>query len=185
MKKIAILLTSGLILIMSCSKDTNTTSNTVVGTWVFTNQITNSFAYPSALTNPFPIGVTNWTTSFDSIKIIFDKTGSYTFLNFNLPVDKGEYRITSDSFIIIKPSTAGFVKFNYSFVSVTFSTGTTSTPAPPYPDFKFSSDTILFKKSTNNKIVFSGKWLTKANNPILPGNDTLILHQSFNYFTKQ
>jgi hypothetical protein len=186
MIKIANVLIVGLILIVSCSKNDNPVSNTVVGTWIFTNQSTNSFAYPSVLTNnPYPVGSTSWFTSSDSIKISFDNNGNYTFSNFRLPVDNGKYIVAQDSFIIIKPDTAGFIKFNYSLPAITFSSGTTPLPISPYLDFHFSSDTILFKKSTNNNIVFSALWLTKAKNPVISSNDTIILNQSLNYFKRQ
>lgn len=185
MKNVATGLFLSLTLIVSCSKNDNSASNSVVGTWIFTNQLINSFAYPSVLTNHVPIGSASWSTAFDSVKISFDNNGNYTFSNFHLPVDKGKYIISQDSFIIIKPDTAGFIKFNYSLPSVTFSSGTTPVQISPYSDFHFSTDTILFKKSTNSNIVFSGLWLTKAKNPIIPSNDTLILNQSFNYFKRQ
>jgi hypothetical protein len=185
MKKIAIGFALSLTLLISCSKDDNSGSNAIVGTWVFTSRATNSFAYPSVLTNPFPIGSSSWSTSSDSIKISFDNKGSYTFLNFNLPVDKGNYVIAQDSFLIIKPDTADFVKFNYSLSSVAFSSGTSPAPVSPYNDFHFSSDTIIMKKSANNEITFSTFWLTKAQNPIIPSNDTLILNHSLNNFKRQ
>ena len=185
MKKIAFKLALSLTLFASCSKHDNSASNSIIGTWVFTSQVTTSFAYPSFLTNPFPVGSSSWSTSSDSIKISFDNTGNYIFFNFKLPADKGKYVIAQDSFLIIKPDTAGFVKFNYSLPSITFSPGTSPVPVPPYNDFHFSSDTILIKKSTINNIAFSGIWLTKAKNQILPGNDTLILNYSVNNFRRQ
>lgn len=172
--------------IVSCSKSDISSGNAVVGTWVFTNQLTNSFAYPSVLTNPFPVGNTSWSTSVDSIKITFDNNGNYTFWNFHLPVDNGKYFIAQDSFIIIKPDTADFVKFNYSLPLLTGGTGIPPVPVySPYSNFHFSSDTILFNKSTSNNIVFSGAWLTKANSPIIPSNDTLILNQTLSYFKRK
>ena len=173
-------------LIVSCSKNDVSPTKAVVGTWIFTNQLTNSFAYPSVFTNPFPIGNTSWSTNVDSIKITFDKNGNYTFWNFHLPIDNGKYSIAQDSFIIIKPDTADFVKFNYSLPLLTVGTGIPPIGVySPYSNFHFSSDTILFKKSASNNIVFSGAWLTKASNPIIPGNDTLILNQSLNYFKRE
>jgi|SRR6188474_1290255 len=186
MQKIFIALILCLTLIVSCSKSDVSPTNAVVGTWIFTNQLTNSFAYPSVLTNPFSVGNTSWSTTFDSIKITFDNNGSYTFWNFHLPVDNGKYSIAQDSFIIIKPDTADFVKFNYSLPLLTGGTGIPPILVySPYSNFHFSSDTILFKKSTSNNIVFSGAWLTKATYPIIPSNDTLILNQSLNYFKRE
>jgi hypothetical protein len=173
------------ISLISCSKNDDSVSNPVVGTWVFTNRVTNSFAYPSVLTNPFPIGSSSWSVSSDSIKISFDNDGNYTFLNFNLPVDKGSYILAQDSFLIIKPDSADFIRFNYSLSSVGFSSGTNPDPVPPYHDFRFSSDTVVMKKSTNNNITFAALWLTKAQNPIIPSNDTLILNYSLSNFKRQ
>lgn len=173
------------ISLISCSKTDDSVSNPVVGTWVFTNRVTNSFAYPSVLTNPFPIQSSSWSISSDSIKIRFDNDGNYTFLNFNLPVDKGSYVLAQDSLLIIKPDSADFIRFNYSLSSVTFSSGTNPAPVPPYNDFRFSSDTIVIKKSTNNSITFSAIWLAKAQNPIIPSNDTLILNNSLSNFKRQ
>jgi hypothetical protein len=174
-----------LAFMVSCSKSDVSPTNAVVGTWIFTNQFTNSFAYPSGLTSPFPVANTSWSTTVDSIKITFDDNGNYTFWNFHLPVDKGTYSIAQDSFIIIKPDTADFVRFNYSLPVLTTGTGIPPVVVySPYSNFHFSSDTILFNKSTNNNIVFSGVWLTKADNPIIPSNDTLILNQSLNYFKR-
>ncbi|MGF7229931.1 hypothetical protein [Arachidicoccus sp.] len=176
-----------LTFLVSCSKSDISSNNTVVGTWIFTNQTINSYAYPAVLTNsPFPIQNSTSSTTLDSIKITFDNSGNYTFRNFHLPIDNGKYTIVQDSFIIIKPDTAAFIKFNYSLPS--FTTGTGNQPPSgysPYTNFHFSTDTILFKKSTNNNITFSGTWLTKATSPILPSNDTLILNQSLNYFRRQ
>src|SRR6476661_3081944 len=167
MVKIFIAVILCLTLIVSCSKSDVSPANAVVGTWIFTNQLTNSFAYPSVLTNPFPFGNTRWSTTVDSIKITFDNNGNYTFWNFHLPIDNGKYSIAQDSFIIIKPDTADFVKFNYSLPLLTVGTGIPPIGVySPYSNFHFSSDTILFKKSASNNIVFSGAWLTKASNPI-------------------
>ena len=89
MQKFFIGLILSLTLIISCLKSDVSSANAVVGTCVFTNQLTNSFAYPSVLTNPFPVGNTTWSTNVDSIKITFDNNGNYTFRNFHLPVDNG------------------------------------------------------------------------------------------------
>lgn len=177
----------GFTLLVSCSKSDSSPSNIIVGTWIFTNQLTLSYAYPSGLTNnPFPIGSSSSSTTLDSIKITFDNNGNYAFRNFHFPVDNGKYMIVQDSFIIIKPDTADFVKFNYSLPSYSFGTGIPQNPVNlPYSNFHFSSDTILYKKSTSNNIIFSGSWLSKANSPIIPGNDTLILNQSLNYFRRE
>lgn len=173
-----------LTLITSCSKNDN--SNALIGTWTFTNQSINSFAYPSVLNNnSFPVGVSTWSIAVDSIKLTFDNSGNYTFSNFHLPVDKGKYTIVKDSFLVIKPDTSDFVKFNYSLQSGTFGSGIPPTPVySPYSNFHFSTDTVIFKL-TNNNIVFSGIWVTKANHPINPSNDTLLLNQSLNYFKRQ
>jgi hypothetical protein len=185
MKTFLIVFSLSWISLISCSKNDHSVSDPVVGTWVFTNRVTNSFAYPSVLTNPFPIGSSSWSISSDSIQISFDNDGNYTFLNFNLPVDKGSYILAQDSFLIIKPVSSDFIKFNYSLSSVGFSSGTNPAPVPPYNDFRFSSDTIVMKKPTDNNITFSALWLTKAQNPIIPSNDTLILNYCLSNFKRQ
>ena len=125
MKKIVFGYVLGLALLISCSKNDSAISNEIAGTWVFTGQVINSFAYPSVLTNPFPIASSGLSTSLDSIKITFDNNGNYTFSNFKLPVDRGTYKIVKDSMLVINPDTAAFVKFNYSLTSVTFSSAVT------------------------------------------------------------
>lgn len=180
---------SGLLLsmtfIVSCSKNDTLNSNILVGSWTFTNQAINSFAYPSVLNNnPFPVGTSTMSIAIDSIKLTFDNAGNYTFSNFHLPVDKGKYTIVQDSLLVIKPDTSDFVKFNYTLQSVTFVSGIPPVPIySPYSSFHFSTDTIRFKL-TNNNIIFSGVWVTKANHPIIPSNDTLLLNQSLNYFKR-
>ena len=184
MNKLILGLALSFMLLVSCSKSDNANSIGLAGTWIFTERVSNSFAYPSVLINPYPIASSRWVTSLDSIKITFDNNGNYEFSNFNLPVDKGRY-IVKDSFLIINPDTSGFVKFNYSLISVAFSPVTTPVQYSPYQDFHFSSDTILIKKTTSHNVSFSTQWLTKATSPILPGNDTLILNHSVNNFKRQ
>jgi hypothetical protein len=103
MQKIFIPLMPSLALTVLCSKSDVSPANAIIGTWIFTNQLTNSFAYPSVLTSPFAVSNASWSTTLDSIKITFDNNGNYTFWNFHLPVDKGKYSIAQDSLIIIKP----------------------------------------------------------------------------------
>ena len=78
-----------LIIITSCTKDNNSPSNSIAGTWIFTNQFNQTYSYPSILNNPFPISVSSWTISGDSIKATFDNNGNYSFVNFRSPVDYG------------------------------------------------------------------------------------------------
>lgn len=191
MKRLFIGLILILTLFVSCSKNNTQTSSSVVGTWIFTNRSIASYAYPSVLTNnPFPIAISSSSTTIDSIKVTFDNNGNYSFINYHLPIDNGTYIVVQDSFIVISPDTAGFVKFNYTLPTLIGANDTTPgvPPVPiyaPYANFQYTSDTILFKKSANNNIIFSGAWLTKANQPIIPSNDTLVLNQSLNYFKKQ
>jgi len=175
-----------LALILSCSKSNDKPANDISGTWVFTHQVVFSYAYPSVLTQPYPISTSNWATTYDSIRIHFDGAGNYSFLNFRWPVDQGKYTIAQDSFLIIKPDTADFIKFNYMLPGFSAYNGTDTIvlPTSPYAGFKFSSDTLLFKKSGND-IVFSGAWFTRANAPVIPSNDTIMLNQSASYFKKQ
>jgi hypothetical protein len=171
---------------LACSKSNNPPSNAIEGTWIFTNQSTFSYPYPEVLTNPLPFTATSSSTTVDSIKISFYNNGTYTFSNFKLPIDNGTYVIAQDSFLIIKPDTSGFVKYNYTLPLIYSFTGPNPPPAPPpYAGFIFTSDTILFKKSDNKTIAFSGVWLAKSNSPIIPSNDTIILNQCINYFKLQ
>jgi hypothetical protein len=185
MIRTAIAFTITLLLLTSCSKTENPAANKLVGTWIFTNRISTSFAYPSVLTNPFPLASSSWSISMDSIKISFDNSGNFIFSNFNLPVDKGKYVVVKDSILIIDPDTAGLVKFNYSLISLTNSSTTGPVQYLPYQDFRFSSDTIIMKGLTSNHLSLSTNWLTKATNPIIPSNDTLILNASVNNFKRQ
>ncbi len=191
MKKSFIGLLISLAIVSSCSKKDSLPSTALVGKWVFTNQVITSFAYPWVLhNNSFPIATSNFSTTLDSIQIVFDNNGNYIFRNFHLPIDNGTYTIAQDSFIIINPPTADFVKFNYVMPSLSAFVDTLPGVIPPatytpYSNFQYTSDTILFRKTSNNGLVFSGSWLIKASQPLIPTNDTLILNQSFNYFKKQ
>jgi hypothetical protein len=191
MKLLFIALSFIFTLFVSCKKNNPQQQNSIVGSWIFTNQSTVSYAYPSVLNdNPFPIASSTSSTTVDSIKITFDNSLSYTFANFRLPIDNGTYIIAQDSFLVINPDTAGFVKFNYTVPTITAIVDTTPgvLPVPvyaPYSNFHYVSDTILFKKTMANNIVFSGVAVTKANQPILPSNDTLVLTIISNYFKKQ
>ncbi len=176
------------IIFTSCSKSDQGIAG-ITGTWIFTNSAVFSYAYPSVLTgNTNPIGVSTGSTSLDSCRITFNSNDSYSFTNFRQPADNGEYTITQDSFLVIKPDTADFVKFNYTPPTLIAITDTLPAHPPsysPYTGFQYSTDTILFKKTSNNNIVFSGAWIGKAAQPILPGNDTLILYVSYHYFKRQ
>jgi len=184
MKLIALLLL--LTLGLACSRTNNSPANAIAGTWIFTNQSTFSYAYPDVLTNPLPFATGRYTTTIDSIKISFFNNGTYAFSNFRLPIDNGTYIIAQDSLLIIKPDTSGFVKYNYTLpVTYSFTGPNPPLTPPPYAGFIFTSDTILFKKSNNNTIAFSGIWLAKAVSPIIPSNDTIILNQCINYFKLQ
>lgn len=165
----------------SCSKSGSELSSKVVGTWAFTNQFGQSFSYPSILQNPFPFSVSNWSISVDSVKVSFDNTGSYSFSNFRLPIDRGTYSIVQDSLLVIKPDTAGLIKFCYSTPTLTAGTGIPPV-AIPYSNFRFSSDTILFTKTSDNKLVFTTFWLSKAAQPLQPGLDTIIINKAVSYF---
>ena len=173
-----------LLVITSCSKSNSSPSNSIVGTWIFTNQITFSNPYPAILTNMNPLVNSTYAISSDSINVTFSNNGDYSFSNFHLPVDKGTYSIVQDSFLVIKPDTSDFVKFNYTLPTVVFGTGTSTNQPLPYAGFQFTSDTILFKR-TNNNIAFTGAWLAKADRPLQPSGDTILLNQVINYFKKQ
>src|SRR5215467_15177994 len=100
-----------LTLFLSCNKNSTQQSNSVVGTWIFTNQTTVSYAYPSVLNNDtFPIANSTASTTSDSIRVTFDNNGNYTFMNYRLAADNGTYIISQDSFMVINPDTAGFIK---------------------------------------------------------------------------
>lgn len=191
MKLLFIALAFVFTLFISCKKNNAEPSNSIAGTWVFTNQSTVSYAYPSVLNNnSFPIASSTSSTTIDSIKIIFDNSLNYTFANYRLRTDNGTYTIAQDSFLVIKPDTADFVKFNYTVPTITAIADTTPgiLPIPvyaPYSNFHYVSDTILFKKTTANTIIFSGVAVTKSNQPIFPSNDTLVLTIISNYFKKQ
>jgi hypothetical protein len=175
-----------LIIIAACNKDNNSPVNSIVGTWVFTNQFNQSFSYPSVLNNPFPISVSSWTISSDSIKATFDNNGNYSFVNFRLPIDKGTYTVLHDSLLVIKPDTSGFVKFCYTTPIFYALSWIPDTPLPqlPYASFHFTSDTILFKM-TNTNILFTAFWLTKPASPLIPSGDTIIINQANSNFKRR
>jgi hypothetical protein len=175
-----------LIIITSCTKDNNSGRSAIAGTWIFTNQVSQSNSYPSALINPYPISIASWTISSDSIKAIFDKDGNYTFTNFSLPIDKGTYTILHDSLLIINPDTSGFVKFCYTAPAFYGFSWTPQIPLPqlPYSDFYFTSDTILFKKTNTDNITFTAFWFKKASSPIQPSGDTIIINQATSNFKR-
>ncbi|WP_462222685.1 hypothetical protein [Ferruginibacter sp.] len=181
------LIATCLIVIASCNKDNNLPPNSIVGTWIFTNQFTQTYSYPSILNNPFPISVSSWTISGDSIKATFDNNGNYSFVNFRSPIDNGTYTILHDSLLIIKPDTSGFIKFCYTTLNFYAFSWTPGTPLPqlPYSNFHFTSDTILFKKSNVDNIIFTAFWLTKASRPLLPSGDTIIINQANSNFKKR
>lgn len=172
-----------LIVLFGCSKSDNIPSNKIEGTWAFTNQLGRSFSYPSILTDPLPFSVSSWSIAVDSIKVTFDNKGNYTFSNFQLPIDRGSYSIVQDSLLIIKPDTAGLLKFSYS--TPTLSAGSGIPPIYiPYSNFYFSSDTILFKNPSADKLVFATFWLSKAFQPIQPSMDTLVINQAISNFKR-
>ncbi len=175
-----------LIIISSCTKDNNSPSNAIVGNWIFTNQFNQTYSYPAFLNNPSPISVSSWTISSDSIKITFDNSGNYSFVNFRYPIDNGTYAILHDSLLVIKPDTSGFVKFCYTTPYFYTFSWTPGIPLPqlPYSNFHFTSDTILFKKSNVDNITFTAFWLTKASTPLLPSGDTIIINQANSSFKK-
>lgn len=172
-----------LIILSACSKSGEPPSNKIVGTWAFTNQLGKSFSYPSILTNPLPFSVSSWSVSVDSIKVTFNNNGSYSFSNFRLPTDRGSYSIVQDSLLVIKPDTAGFIKFCYSTPTLTAGSGTLPIYIP-YSNFYFSSDTILFKKLTADQIAFTSFWLSKPSQPIQPSLDTIVINQAVSYFKR-
>ncbi len=182
------------VLFVACSKKSSSPSDSLAGTWIFTNQLTqSSVPVSTSLIGSSPSVTTSWTAPADSIKITFDGNGSYTFLNFHLPIDRGTYTILKDSFLVIHPDTADFVKFNYTLPVIGFS-GTVTTPTSPtttpllptyvpYTNFHFVSDTILFRKATDNsKLTFIGTWRTTQ---AAPANDTIVLNQCTNFFIRQ
>lgn len=177
------------MLILSCSKNSETSStNPIVGSWRFTNQTNISFPYPSGLNNPFATGTSNFIISNDSIKVSFDNNGNYFFSNFRLPIDIGTYKIIQDSFLIIKPDTAGLIKFCYN-VPV-FIGGTGLPPNPilltpfPYTNFQFSSDTIILKISNNSEVDFTAYRFTKRAIPYLPSGDTITSNKITSNFIR-
>ncbi|MEO5889384.1 MAG: hypothetical protein ABIQ31_03985, partial [Ferruginibacter sp.] len=72
-------------LIAGCSKDDGLPPANITGEWAFTNQFSQSFAFPSVLKNPFPVSTSSWMVSNDSTKIMFDTHGNYSFYNFRMP----------------------------------------------------------------------------------------------------
>jgi hypothetical protein len=171
---------------VACNKHDNP-SNAVVGTWVFTNQFNKFYSYPSVVTDPNPISASTWSLSYDSIKVRFENNRNFTFTNFRLPIANGTYTIVQDSLLVIKPDTSSFIKFCYSTPTVTF--GSFIPPpvqqiALPYANFHFTSDTILFRKSSANDLAFTTFWFTK-NTARQPSRDTLTLNEANSYFKRQ
>jgi hypothetical protein len=185
--KFTYLIISYLSVLASCNKNESPATNAIVGTWVFTNQFSQTYSYPSFLTNTNPISVSTWSISSDSIKATFDNNGNYSFEKFRSPIDYGKYTIFNDSLLIIKPDTSGFVKFCYTSPTFYVSSWIPGTPLPQLPNvnFHFTSDTILFKKSNTDNIMFTAFWLTKSSTPVLPSGDTIIINQANSYFKKQ
>ena len=176
------------MMIASCTKDDDSSSTAIAGTWIFTNQFSQSYSYPSVLlNNPYPISVSQWMVSNDSIKVTFDNSGHYSFSNSRFPVDTGTYTIIHDSLLIIKPDTSAFVKFCYTTPNFYGFSWTPGIPLPqlPYANFHFTSDTILFKKPGANSIIFTAFWLTKAAAPLIPSGDTIIVNQASSSFKKR
>lgn len=188
MKYLALIRLAFLICVfVACNKKDNP-SNSVVGSWVFTNQFNKFYSYPSVVTDPNPISASTWSLSYDSIKITFENNGNFTFTNFRLPVAKGTYSILQDSLLLIKPDTSAFIKFCYSTPTATFGSFIPQIPiqqvALPYANFRFTSDTMLFRKSSATNLAFTTFWFTK-NTPRQPSRDTLTLNEVNSYFKKQ
>ncbi len=188
MRKTNLLWLALLCTIFSCSKTSDSSPNDIAGTWVFTSGVSASYAYPAVLQNPSAIVEQgNTVVSDDSIRITFNGNGSYTFLNHRLPPDAGTYRVSQDSFLIIQPDSAAFIKFSYPALGVVAGTTDTSGTLPkpePYANFQFVSDTILIKKSSNG-IIFSTAWLTHTSYPLALTNDTLLLNINSSNFKRQ
>jgi len=183
-------------MLTACSKNA---SDSIVGTWVFTNQFTASSYTDHTLSPLYPSTYSTMALSNDSIRIVFNGNGTFTFYNFHLPVDQGTYSIVRDSLLVIQPDTAGFVKFNYPQPAATFSTTTPPVVPPviipgdpstypvyaPYANFHFISDTIQFK-ITSGKVAFSTTWLSKQQpSGAVPTSDSLVINQCGNFFTRQ
>jgi len=168
------------IVISSCSKTDTSPSNTLVGTWIFTSQYTQSFSYPSMLTNPYPFSVSSYTIAMDSIQLSFHNIGNYSFTNLRTPIDHGTYSVFQDSLLIIEPDTSGLIKFSYNTLTLSFSSQV-SPPPLPYQNFKFTSDTIFFKANTNNLILTTIQ-LSKPSTPIQPAGDTIVISQCITNF---
>lgn len=181
---ITAVLTIFLLSLGACSKTENSSSITraIAGEWAFRSQFIQSFSYPSVLTNPTPVSISNWAVSNDSIKIRFDGSGNYSFKNFRLPADNGTYKIVQDSLLIIKPDTSGFIKFCYS--SFNFYVSSSIVTNFPTTTFHFNSDTIILKKAGSENLELSTFWLTRATIPIQPSQDTILLNQSRFYFKR-
>ena len=187
MRKTNLLWLALLCIIYSCSKKSDSSPGDITGTWVFTSSMSTSYDYPAVLQNPSAIVERgNSIVSDDSIKITFNSNGNYTFLNHSLPPDAGSYRVSQDSFLIIQPDSAAFIKFNYPAMGLFGLTDTSGTlPKPePYADFHFVSDTILVKRS-GNALTLSTAWLTHTSYPLPITNDTLLLDISSSNFQRQ
>lgn len=169
-----------LVSICSCSKKGNEPSNSITGTWSFKTQSGATFTYPSILTNPQPVALSHSTVSDNSIKINFNN-GNYTFLNHQLPADYGSYTIVQDSMLIIQPDSSKFVAFCY---TANFITASSTTVPTPYMPFHYYGDTIIFKKLTNDSLIFKAYWSNKYSMPIQPSQDTILLNQAYSYFKK-
>jgi hypothetical protein len=169
-------------LLSGCSKDDGNSTVRIAGEWAFTNQSSQTFSYPGMLLNPYPVSVSSWAVSNDSIRVNFDRNGTYTFLNFRLPVATGQYHIVKDSLLVIAPDNSGFLKFCFSTPAWYASTGTVPVQVP-YANYHFTSDTLHFKTAANN-IVFTSFWINIATVPIQPGGDTVLLTQANSSFRK-
>jgi len=168
------------IIVSSCTKQDSSPTDAVAGTWTFTAQVFQSFS-PSTVSSPTT--VYNSSSPADSVRIIFDGSGNYAFMNYQLPVDIGKYTIIRDSLLIIKPDTSGFVKFNYTVPSNFSIIGSGS--STPYANFHFTSDTIVFQKTAGYLITFGSTWKEKSSTPVAPGTDSMVLNKNYTTFTLQ
>jgi hypothetical protein len=177
------------IIIASCSKNNDPASYSIVGTWKFASQNNISFSYPSVLTNPTPIGTSNFTYPTDSIKAIFNINGNFSFSNFRLPISYGTYKVIRDTLVVITPDTSGLIQFCYNVPFIGGGTWIPGTPLPPtplpYSNFQFTSDTIIFKNYNNKDLVFTAYRLTKTITPNLPSGDTLLLNKITSNFVNR
>jgi hypothetical protein len=141
------------ITLLSCKKDTGTNQNPLLGSWAFTNEYS----------------IRNYLDNSDSINITFDNTNHYTFKEYNIPIDKGNFTMSTDSSFVLVPADTSYSSF-YSLTHFT-------TPYAYQYRIYFASDKYYFSMPNTKQLIIKRVW-SLVNTP------NTFFNESFNFKLK-